>query len=1261
MPRAKRSVARPGVVLLGAFGLLVPLLVGTATGQVPDLPVGGAEPVVRFPVASDTSPSLRSLEPLPLLAGQGPFKKGRLREPRPDGPGIPDPVLQGTQGGNELSPPNVSFEGISNDENFPFGVIPPDTNGEIGPNHYVQMVNLSFAVYDRAGNRLLGPLSNNTIWAGFPGECGIHNQGDPIVVYDQLADRWLLSQFAFTRDLFVTGLPVGPYFQCIAISATADPTGVYHRYEYLVDANKLNDYPKFGVWPDAYYASYNLFDQRELFAFAGAGASAFERDKMLVGDPLARHVFFDYGLVDERFGGQLPSDLEGTTLPPAGAPNYFVEADDGEFFGFPTDRLSIFEFHVDWTNPANSTFDLARSVDTAPFDSSMCGFARDCIPQPSPGFPLDAISDRVMFRLPYRNFGTHEALVINHTVDAGDVADHAGIRWYELRDPGGAAAIHQQGTFAPDGDHRWMGSIAQDVRGNVALGYSVSGPSTFPSIRYTGRMAGDPPGVMTLAEATLHAGGGAQTSDSSRWGDYSDLTVDPADDCTFWYTTEYYPETSGSGWHTRIGSFVLPDCAAGPVALNDSATTTENEPVTVDVLANDSDPNGDVLTVTEVSQGANGSAVNNGDGTVTYTPNLNFVGEDSFTYTISDPSGRTDSATVEVTVVAFCPLEPAGSFTDDFEPDASPGWEVDTAANDLGPLSPTWQVITDPRAQSPTHSFFSDATTLDLKDDRLVAPAQSLSATSRVVFWHQFNFEDSFDGGVLELSTDGGDTWVDVVAGGGSFVEGGYNGSISTEFGSPIAGRDAWTGGFLDAAAAPMMRVEASIGAFAGTDVLIRWRLAADPLVIGSLPGQGWWIDDVEVTDTLRVSDCNRPPIARDDEANTVENTPVTIDVLANDTDPEGDAISVTSVTQPDNGTATDNGDGTVTYTPNFGFTGVDSFTYTISDGNATDTANVRVFVTEAPNAVPDAVDDEATTVEDTPVTVDVLANDTDADDDTLTVTSVSQPANGSATNNGDGTVTYSPDPGFTGTDQFTYSISDGRGGSDTATVHVTVEEAPNRDPDAVDDSATTSQDTPVTIDVLANDTDPDGDALTVTSLTQPANGSATNNGDGTVTYSPNAGFSGTDVFTYTISDGHGGSDTATVSVVVFPPPPPGGNKVTGGGTIPVGDGEGKFSLNAQSDGPTATGKLSYRASARAIVVKGTITAMRISGSEAELSGTCTLKDGSACTFTVNVEDNSESGAGADRFAITVFDATGRPIHEADGILTKGNIQIHGS
>jgi hypothetical protein len=517
----------------------------------------------------DTSAPLRAMPPLapPPRSTPEMFPPRRLPKAMPGAgetsrPGI-DPLLQAAgfavgATGAALSPA-VNFEGIGNRE----GVLPPDTNGAIGPNHYLQIVNLSFAVFDRSGSPLLGPLGINTLWQGFGGACETHNDGDPIVLYDRFADRWLISQFAVFAD--------DGNHQCIAISQSGDPTGAYFRYDFLISATKMNDYPKIGVWPDGYYMSINQFTD---FGWGGAGAVAFERQKMLQG-LAAQMVYFDLYGVNPAYGGMLPSDMDGTIPPPAGSPNYFVEMDD-DAWGWASDRLHVFKFHVDWADPASSSFSGPEVVDLtaagAPFDSDLCAYSRNCIPQPG-GTNVDALSDRLMYRLAYRNNDSSESLVMNHTVDV-DGNDHAGVRWYEIRNPGGSPpTLFQAGTVSPTTDHRWMGSLAMDRVGDIALGYSVSGPETFPSIRYTGRLAGDAPGTMPQGEVTLIAGGGSQSHESGRWGDYSSMSLDPLDDCTFWYTQEYYATDSSARWQTRVGAFRFAGCTpAGGGILEGSVT-----------------------------------------------------------------------------------------------------------------------------------------------------------------------------------------------------------------------------------------------------------------------------------------------------------------------------------------------------------------------------------------------------------------------------------------------------------------------------------------------------------------------------------------------------------------------------------------------------------------------------------------------------------------------------------------------------------------
>lgn len=475
-----------------------------------------------------------------------------------------------------LQPPLASFEGLSNQDNFNVlggRVNPPDPVGDVGPNHYVEMINLTFAVFDKSGNRLLGPLALGALWEGFPVTDCTRNAGDPVVVYDQFADRWLLTQFTAAGPL---------YYNCVAISQTPDPTGAYYRYAFVTQADThvagtyyFPDYPKYGVWKDSY-----ILTTRDFGDGGGYGISvyALEKNKMVNGLAKARAVqyFLDSDVVPISLigDGLLPVDVDGKTKPKTDAPAVLVGTQDDTFtpYGATSDALNIFELDVQWNSKPTSSFRYAAQLPTAPFDSVFpCpGGGRRCLPQPGAAVSqyLDILSyrQRPTYRLAYRNFGTYESYVTNQSVEAA--AGVAGVRWYEIRRANGVYSIFQQGTHNPgDGVHRWMGSAAMDRNGNIALGYSVvNGFSVFPGIRYTGRLAGDPLGEMTLGEGTIVNGTGIQRSIGNRWGDYSALTVDPVDDCTFWYVNEYYTQAgqnlSVAGWQTRIASFKLPGCVA---------------------------------------------------------------------------------------------------------------------------------------------------------------------------------------------------------------------------------------------------------------------------------------------------------------------------------------------------------------------------------------------------------------------------------------------------------------------------------------------------------------------------------------------------------------------------------------------------------------------------------------------------------------------------------------------------------------------------
>ena len=491
---------------------------------------------VRREVHRDVSPPLREMIKVTPRPSRIKHEAEPVRRiPLPPGLSVleEDPIRQQTAA--PFTPVvGTSFEGLGAGQ-YGFSVTgaPPDTNGTVGATQYVQWVNTSFAIFNKTTGALMaGPTAGNALWAGFGGGCQTNNDGDPVVVYDKLAQRWVFSQFSVTTT---------PYLQCVAVSTTSDATGTYNRYSFQY--NNFDDYPKMGVWPDGYYETFNMFNGN---TFVGADACAYNRTAMLNGQS-ATQICFQQG---SSVGGLLPSDLDGTTAPPGGSPNYML------YFG--TNNLNLYKFHVDFATPSNSTFTGPTVINVAAFTPLCSGGT--CVVQPGTTQRLDSLADRLMYRLAYRNFGTHESLVTNHSVA---VTGGGGVRWYEIQNPSGTPSLAQQGTFAPDSSYRWMGSIATDQAGDMAVGYSVSSSSINPSIRYTGRVPTDPAGTME-AEVNIVSGTGSQTATLSRWGDYSAMQVDPVDDCTFWYTQEYIKTNGTFNWNTRIANFKFPGCGGTP-------------------------------------------------------------------------------------------------------------------------------------------------------------------------------------------------------------------------------------------------------------------------------------------------------------------------------------------------------------------------------------------------------------------------------------------------------------------------------------------------------------------------------------------------------------------------------------------------------------------------------------------------------------------------------------------------------------------------
>lgn len=470
---------------------------------------------------------------------------------------------------------NVLGIGTGIVQNYQTQAVVPDTSLAVGPTQIVQFVNESFAVFDKSGNLLSGPSDGDTLWQSLGAPCSGTPHIDEIAQYDKLADRWVMMMPAGTAS---------PPSLCVAVSQTSDAVnGGWNLYAFTALASSAcnniacgPDYPKLSVWSDAYYLSYNedVATSGES-NFAGDAVCAFDRTNMLAGNDATMQCFMD---VPTNYGNLLPADLDGINPPPAGTPEYFLNfnSDDAE--------LDLWQFSVDWTTPANSTFGSTTASPWTPNNTisvqsftEPCGegvveityTTGDCIPQISTTNTLDSYGDRLMYRLAYRNLGGYQSLLTNHTVEPGGSGTPTAIDWYELQNTGSGFSLYQQGTYSPDSEYRWMGSIAMDQSGDIALGYNVSGTDMSPSIRYTGRVPSDTTGQMEseidiLSAASITPG---SATESFHWADYSTMAIDPTDDCTFWFATEYIPVTAGT-WSTRIASFSFPSCAGPALAVN---------------------------------------------------------------------------------------------------------------------------------------------------------------------------------------------------------------------------------------------------------------------------------------------------------------------------------------------------------------------------------------------------------------------------------------------------------------------------------------------------------------------------------------------------------------------------------------------------------------------------------------------------------------------------------------------------------------------
>ena len=851
--------------------------------------------------------------------------------------------------GVPMPTPSLSFDGLSNFDNvdlYNVFYIPPDPTGDVGPDHYVQAVNSAIRIFDKSGTAITPPFKFSSLTSPLGTPCSTRNDGDPTVVYDPLSDRWVISQFC-------TAFP--PFRQMVAVSKTADPAGQYFVYEFVMPNVRLNDYPKLAVWSDGYYMSTDEFFGSD---YVGSGAFAFDRSKMLVGDPSASYIYFHLPQPPpNRVGGILPSDLDGLVPPPDGAPNVFAGYTATEY-GDAIDGIRLFDFHADFTDPARSTFHERPEspIPVAAFDPTSPDGRID-IAQPPPGEWLDSISDRLMYRIAYRNFGDHESLVFNQTVRITPVNEtyRAGVRIYELRRSNRSPfTALEQSTIGDNTSSRWLGSAAQDNQGNIAVAYSFANEQKRPSILYSGKLTTDPPGMLR-SEATLISGTGVQKAFGFRWGDYSGISVDPADDCTFWVTNEYFTQASENfsdfAWLTRIAKFKFAECtpsarsiitgsvtdalsgqpisdvivkaraysrmtdvvgsygnlvvvpgeysitasASGyqeqtivltsiagrsivrnfalepiPLIAETAATVSAEscgvdhapepgETVTIDLALHNTgrqstdDLNVSLLSSEQIlnpgppqnygSMAANGSEVLR-PFSFTVSPGLRCGSEFDLTFSLTDETVSLGSLTVSMRAghVRYALREPFDRQSRFRLPE---GWmSTSTGAGR------SW-IVSTARSVSTRSSMFSpDPTQVGL--NAVESPSITInSRDARLTFHNWYNFETTFlrnrlyDGSVLEISIDSG-SWQDILAAGGSFEAGGYDGIIDGCCQNPLAGHMGWSGRSGPNQTSEFITSSVQLpSSAAGHSVRFRWRVGTD---IGTFR-EGQYIDDVEVTD----------------------------------------------------------------------------------------------------------------------------------------------------------------------------------------------------------------------------------------------------------------------------------------------------------------------------------------------------------------------------------------------------------------------------
>lgn len=845
------------------------------------------------------------------------------------------------------------------------GAVPPDTTGDVGPDHYLQWVNTSWALFNKTTGALVsGPAAGNSFWNGFGGLCQSTNRGDPLVLFDDAAQRWVVSQFAFNLS---GGQPAAPFLQCVAVSTSADPLGSYHRYAFQYPV--FNDYGKIGVWrtADNGQNAYLLTMHEFAGGFQGTSFAVIERDRMLQGQSAQ---FIRVSGINAF--GALPFHLEGSDpLPPGACPLFVHYRPSG-------DGYRVWDLCVDWSTGTTPFTDQPRFVPSEPYVLGLAG-----IPQASSSTRLDDFGGNLMYLASVRAFGpqgpSEARAAINHAVDVGD--DQAGFRWvvFGLRaNPAAGPALTlfadgfekpqvaapqalavrvlEEGTYAPDAEHRWMGGINIDANGNVGVGYNASGTAINPQVRVSGRERLDPAGTLRDERTCTPPGTGAQTglfSGRARWGDYATMALDPEDQCTFWFTNEYYPVTSNSSWSTRICSFRFASCGqpdyeievlpvetvqvcgqsgdpelavrigayagfAGPVSLSAAllpagvtaafspAQLPSGEPGSLLLSGAASlipgsyqfriDGSGAVnrsRTVDfEVSTAAAVAPVLTGPANaatgVSVRPSLSWdpapganryevqlasdlafanvldsavLSDTRYTTTVLLPVGETlywrvrslnacgpgawsTARSFTTGAPGSCPSGTTANsvFSDDVAGDAV-AW---TTTNVSGDAAALWSKRTPPAGTGLTTRAWYAANSATTADQRLTSPAIVLPAASQAPIvlgfdaHHQYETDgatDCWDGGFVEISTDGGTTFAPL--GNARNLADPYPGTLSS--GNPAQGEFAWC---RQAQPGTPVRTWFALDDYAGQTIRLRFRSTADSNTVGPSPN-GWAIDNI--------------------------------------------------------------------------------------------------------------------------------------------------------------------------------------------------------------------------------------------------------------------------------------------------------------------------------------------------------------------------------------------------------------------------------